>query len=274
MVVIVSHGAGCNAMIGAITRQPVLMNVGVASLTMATRKGKKNVDLGGPDASLPIDQYYDLKIQASNEHLRNALPRSAASLARTLSNSSNSGFRVQPRGRVSTMSSYGVPAGNTSVGLADMDLGGSRSNSTSAAIGGGIRKTSDTVRLQQVTPLYTGGGGGFGLDGGGPVLSQAQPITGLWAPTQSPLAMKSTDDEMDDLFPDFDGTRRLSAVTKEATESTPRTQPSSDWAAQSRAVKSPPRLQEISRPASRDGDAAPEAAPARTSAPGAGLWGT
>ena len=38
VVIIVSHGAGCNALIGAITYQPVLMDVGIASITMATRK--------------------------------------------------------------------------------------------------------------------------------------------------------------------------------------------------------------------------------------------
>ncbi|PHH69792.1 hypothetical protein CDD83_5611 [Cordyceps sp. RAO-2017] len=38
VVIIVSHGAGCNALIGAITHQPVLMDVGIASITMASRK--------------------------------------------------------------------------------------------------------------------------------------------------------------------------------------------------------------------------------------------
>src|SRR5262249_22203341 len=32
VVVLVSHGAGCNALIGALTHQPALMDVGVASL--------------------------------------------------------------------------------------------------------------------------------------------------------------------------------------------------------------------------------------------------
>ncbi|KAK5133615.1 hypothetical protein LTR08_007563 [Meristemomyces frigidus] len=38
VVVLVTHGAGCNALIGALTGQPVLLDVGMASLTMAVRR--------------------------------------------------------------------------------------------------------------------------------------------------------------------------------------------------------------------------------------------
>ncbi len=45
IVILVSHGAGCNAMIGAITHQPALTEVSTASLTMAVRKpGKESSD--------------------------------------------------------------------------------------------------------------------------------------------------------------------------------------------------------------------------------------
>lgn len=82
VLVIVTHGAGCNALIGAMTGQPVLLDVGMGSLTMAMRKDrvatqsscapsygypsrprKSSVDLGFYDE-------YDMKIVASTDHLR------------------------------------------------------------------------------------------------------------------------------------------------------------------------------------------------------------
>ncbi|KAL9055935.1 MAG: hypothetical protein Q9162_003231 [Coniocarpon cinnabarinum] len=86
-LVIMTHGAGCNALIGALTNQPVLMDVGMGSLTMAVHKprgaiaqspsdGRRNssasfrrrrrssvVDIG-------LSEDYDLKLMASTEHLR------------------------------------------------------------------------------------------------------------------------------------------------------------------------------------------------------------
>ncbi|KAF2864292.1 hypothetical protein K470DRAFT_194469, partial [Piedraia hortae CBS 480.64] len=38
VVILVTHGAGCNALIGALTGQPVLVDVGMGSLTLAERK--------------------------------------------------------------------------------------------------------------------------------------------------------------------------------------------------------------------------------------------
>lgn len=88
VVIMVTHGAGCNALIGALTGQPVLLDVGMASLTMATRKDDAprfpaNVAKDtsptqppGPDqqrrgtTDLTLPNLYDMKIVASTEHLR------------------------------------------------------------------------------------------------------------------------------------------------------------------------------------------------------------
>ena len=85
VLVLVTHGAGCNALIGALTNQPVLIDVGMASLTVATRKvvGYRRV----PSPSEPrhqtspnrrrnsnfdfgISDDYDVNIIASTDHLR------------------------------------------------------------------------------------------------------------------------------------------------------------------------------------------------------------
>ena len=82
VLILVTHGAGCNALIGALTNQPVLLDVGMASLTMAerkanvgdvkptvtpsSRKGRRgSIDLG-------IADEYEMKLTASTEHLRAA----------------------------------------------------------------------------------------------------------------------------------------------------------------------------------------------------------
>ena len=78
VLILVTHGAGCNALIGALTNQPVLLDVGMASLTMAVRKHgagsehapvvqsmrrRSSIDLG-------ISQDYEVPLIASTEHLR------------------------------------------------------------------------------------------------------------------------------------------------------------------------------------------------------------
>ena len=103
VVILVTHGAGANALIGALTNQPVLLDVGMASLTMAVRKpdapslilprassissmssptdsGRATPDpsqiIYGPRRRSTLDiglsSVYEMKIVASSEHLRPA----------------------------------------------------------------------------------------------------------------------------------------------------------------------------------------------------------
>jgi hypothetical protein len=87
VVVLVTHGAGCNALIGAMTSQPVLIDVAMASLTMAVRKDvfrareinhepsdEGNNDLEEEPHPLPgtdtsVLEEYDMSLIASTEHL-------------------------------------------------------------------------------------------------------------------------------------------------------------------------------------------------------------
>jgi len=82
VVIMVTHGAGCNALIGALTGQPVLLDVGMASLTMAVRKhDAPNITTSASSSpeqgynrrgslDLGLNIHYDLKLVASTEHLR------------------------------------------------------------------------------------------------------------------------------------------------------------------------------------------------------------
>ncbi|KAG7111492.1 hypothetical protein HYQ44_009687 [Verticillium longisporum] len=277
VVILVSHGAGCNAMIGVITRQPVLMDVGVATVTMAARKD--NVDGDAPivpfsdpsapmvPGKIPIDQYYDLKIQASNDHLRN-MSSTGGGLSRAASTSSAHVHTPHPqaRGRVSTMSSA------TGLGFHDFDLGGSRSNSANANLASMRRTSYTTSPMPRGIALNT-----TGITVGSGATTFSQPVsTGLWSPS-SPVVRRSESDD-DDLFPDFDG-RRFAAPKAPSPELI---SPSSSHPLQNireeqpRTVRSPHRLQEISRPPSRDGDdrmeEAVQAVPVASTGAG-GLWG-
>ncbi|GAB1207228.1 hypothetical protein APSETT445_005941 [Aspergillus pseudonomiae] len=81
ILVIVTHGAGCNALIGAITGEPALVDINTASLTLAVQKSRvavsEKVDtIGGPvvpyrSGNKPVGlRDYKLQLVASTDHLR------------------------------------------------------------------------------------------------------------------------------------------------------------------------------------------------------------
>lgn len=89
VLILVTHGAGCNALIGALTSQPVLLDVGMASLTMAVRKSVDYKRVSSPQSEdvpaspsrrrhslidLGISEDYEVKLTASTEHLRAGSP--------------------------------------------------------------------------------------------------------------------------------------------------------------------------------------------------------
>jgi len=79
VLIVVTHGAGCNALIGALTNQPVLLDVGMASLTMATRREKsiEDSEITVPSVTMRrrssidygISADYDVRLLASTDHL-------------------------------------------------------------------------------------------------------------------------------------------------------------------------------------------------------------
>lgn len=97
VVILVTHGAGSNALIGALTAQPVLLDVGMASLTMAVRKEgipavlpPLRTDTPTPEGTpvqspgleprdrqrrtssldMGLSAVYEMKLVSSSEHLR------------------------------------------------------------------------------------------------------------------------------------------------------------------------------------------------------------
>jgi hypothetical protein len=89
VLILVSHGAGCNALIGALTNQPVLLDVSMASLTMAVRRNDTerseppHTDSTSPSTSpmsaytrhiddYPLPSEYSVQLTAATDHLRAA----------------------------------------------------------------------------------------------------------------------------------------------------------------------------------------------------------
>ncbi|KAL2060855.1 hypothetical protein VTL71DRAFT_8907 [Oculimacula yallundae] len=77
VIILVTHGAGCNALIGALTNQPVLLDVGMASLTMAVRKPTPPTSprtspshSRASSRTVSMSDQYDVKLVANTEHLR------------------------------------------------------------------------------------------------------------------------------------------------------------------------------------------------------------
>jgi hypothetical protein len=90
VLILITHGAGCNALIGALTGQPVLLDVGMASLTMAVRRDdaplmtipthEEDVESTGPShrpirrgsSDAGLSSIYDMKLVASSSHMHPA----------------------------------------------------------------------------------------------------------------------------------------------------------------------------------------------------------
>ena len=153
VIVLVTHSAGCNALIGALTNQPVLLDVGMASLTMAVRKEhprkpaysqespirttrrRSSIDLG-------ISDNYEVKITASTEHLRAGTHTKSASLSQRSSGTSSpqvSTYRHRSGSTMSTAStsssSDGIPNTEFELRIANrINTTGSLQRSASAAV--------------------------------------------------------------------------------------------------------------------------------------------
>lgn len=134
VVVLVTHGAGCNALIGALTNQPVLLDVGMASLTMAVRKNRPQMvhessssASSSDDTSITvpsnsrrrssiepgISHDYELKLTASTDHLRPPSSQSPSPISLTQRSAPfsgpNSTTRYRPGSSTgSSRSTYGI----------------------------------------------------------------------------------------------------------------------------------------------------------------------
>lgn len=172
VLILVSHGAGCNALIGALTHQPVLLDVGMASLTMAVRKPTPaSTPVSTPEETprslsppeiddIEVHKQYDVKIVANTEHLRP-------------SNSSTPSSSRQP-------SASGLPAfrerfGSTGGTLDGTSLSKAARSATTSGNLGNMRRTASIATSGPRKYLQTS--------------------VGLWTPPSREEAMEEHEDE-------------------------------------------------------------------------------
>ncbi|KAI1474556.1 hypothetical protein F4774DRAFT_400175 [Daldinia eschscholtzii] len=186
VVVLVSHGAGCNALIGAITQQPVLIDVGMSSITMAERKpefdnskavtgvyGKTASSLEEPLlAKQPsLSDIFELRLFANTEHLSAITP---TSLSRSLSAASRNGRGRNSNGLASALKEVGF---GTSLYGSQAPL--SRSNSVNASLGSMRRGSPVPASVRQSSPKMAGVNG---TSGASSTQADRSSSAGLWTP--------------------------------------------------------------------------------------------
>ncbi|EFX05860.1 phosphoglycerate mutase family protein [Grosmannia clavigera kw1407] len=220
VVILVSHGAGCNALIGAITQHPVLMDVGLSSLTAAARKpgmdtaptqvsrsagkaGSRGGSAMGTDllhnanGVVPLNQYYDMKLFASTEHLRSS--NSSPSVSR-------SGSIAGVLGGTRARHSNSLSSALSGVGFGENSFAAHRSISAGSSYGTGRRPSGTATRPTWMstittTPRSSGSCGGITVGSGAtsfsspvtssPLSRATRPSIGLW----SPASVKSYDND-------------------------------------------------------------------------------
>jgi hypothetical protein len=245
VVIIVSHGAGCNALIGAVTHQPVLMDVGIASITVAARKADADytkalaaaADRQGGAASplAAVDDLYDIRLSASTEHLRS---NSGASITGQPASPRNSWGGSGRRGRGSVLASPTTTEGPVQSPFTGL-VYGNRSTSANASVGTFTRRDSGSSRQSpKVAPpagmtLKASGDNESGGQTTGQTTGQATGWTtgrttgrgstssssGLWAPARSALRFiddvdEEAVDDYDSMLPDFDN-KRFNPISNE-----------------------------------------------------------
>lgn len=169
VVILVSHGAGCNAMIGAIEHKPALMDVSLSSISLATLKSKNSSSSSNHDGAR-MHHRYDLKLKANVEHLRPLAP------ANSLRSPPAGGMFDGNSNSRARANHHSFSSGTASNG-SDWNSGGggmSRKVSAGRSIASfreGLQKSGG--RQDTVTPSFTPSG-----------LSRT-PSLGLWSPKPS-----------------------------------------------------------------------------------------
>ncbi|ODH47475.1 hypothetical protein GX48_06451 [Paracoccidioides brasiliensis] len=193
VLILITHGAGCNALIGALTGQPVLLDVGMASLTMAERKTDatdsswEETPASAVVLHRPLDSRtteladeYNMKLISSTEHLR------------TEANSSHVSHTSSARILPTPISSYRHRFSPTS------DF---TSSQESFSLGESMGQKPSNSRI--LAPNYSVG------------ASANRPPSGLWGSVQ---ISGNNSESADDLVPNFEDPKPSSADSSGAME--------------------------------------------------------
>ncbi|KAK4188777.1 hypothetical protein QBC35DRAFT_495551 [Podospora australis] len=194
VVILVSHGADCNALIGAITHQPALVDVAQTSITMAVRRPEPKVSsVARSNTGLPpVHELYDLVLNNSSDHLRSPPSTPASSRSPSVASVINSS-----RGRHLSFS-------GTTNNFSWNDNNSSRGSSANVALSG-LRKVNSNNNAPATSSRLSFAINTGGITVGSGVTSFAQaktttfghrPSIGLWSPTSEHPDEDDDDDNM------------------------------------------------------------------------------
>jgi broad specificity phosphatase PhoE len=245
VVVVVSHGAGCNAMIGALTNKPVLIDVNVASLTWAQRKAGPEGASPEPGIPTALDQEYALSLLANIDHYR---PTSSSG---TPPSGSAWNAAVPFRSRVTSMSTYMRPAIIRPFTYSNIaDSPGQKTEQTprfdiprrrQSHIDATLITAAKLATTQE--PEYTPKANAAPPAAANPASQFAVPRSGLWAPPSrnTLLDIEDDDDDLENMLPDFEN-KRLSGSSSAASTATSNGQNSlaSSPVSKTRSILMPP----------------------------------
>lgn len=196
VVVLVTHGAGCNALLGALTQKPVLIDIPISSLSMAVVRP-------ATPSTTPSQCEYELLLQANTAHLTTTSSPSVGSrpFSRTSSHSRESSQSRSPIIPDKRVLEY-HPVRSRSV------TSFPTSNSGSTTSTGGYQPV--TVDRPPSLKVRTNSGSFRGQAGLFRTTSASNsPRTGLWTPTSSSAAMSESEEEEVEIG---SGARRKRAV--------------------------------------------------------------
>ncbi|RAL12504.1 uncharacterized protein BO97DRAFT_405445 [Aspergillus homomorphus CBS 101889] len=148
ILVVITHGAGCNALIGAISGEPALVDIGTASLTLAVRNPDlhesigttSTASVGSLDSEQSLDelsnlQSYRLKKVASTEHLRTGVSTSVVSSPVNLTSPSMSTYRQRVTPRQSTSQGMFIIGPSSTSGMGSQTWTSARPSTATAPSG-------------------------------------------------------------------------------------------------------------------------------------------
>jgi len=182
VVILVTHGAGCNALLGALTQKPVLIDIPISSLSLAVLRP-------ATPSTTPSQCEYELLLQADTAHLTTTSPPSVGSrsFSRTSSHSresSQSRSPIIPDKRVleyHPVRSRSVISFPTSTSDSTTSTGGYQPVAVDRPPSLKVRTSSGSFRRQ------------VGLFRTSSVSNS--PRTGLWTPISTSVAMSDSEEE-------------------------------------------------------------------------------
>jgi hypothetical protein len=191
VLILLTHGAGCNALLGAISNQPVLVDVGLASLSMAVRREvprapieptihERRLSVVDPGMS----ETYDMKLMASVDHLKPGVDPS-----KLQSHSQANSPAVLPSPLLESRRRFGSSSGASSPTEFPFSIGEPFRNWNSSLSSSRRTMSSGSSKLYTQSNLNPSG--------------TATPVGGLWSsPKLAPAVAPISSDEHSNLATD------------------------------------------------------------------------